>query len=252
LSETKTHLYDVKDLEDFKCASETLAELIISETITEIWTPSIHQIEKWWSQDILRIIGYIMHSIHNIENHYSEKTLNLLKIAFCRVMITHSSASFNHQSMSFRKQNNLSIFNKATDDIKLTWIAAVNDIYRAAQTAIPLSPRVFLCDARQLSTLLPHNYYTCVITSPPYPNRMSYIRELRPYMYWLGYLNDGREAGELDWQAIGGTWGIATSNVGKWFPPTKRSIPHAGFTEIIEKISMKSDILSRYVHKYFY
>ncbi|WP_322490103.1 hypothetical protein [Chloroflexus sp.] len=37
-----------------------------------------------------------------------------------------------------------------------------------------------------------------VITSPPYPNRMSYIRELRPYMYWLGYLNNGRDAGELD------------------------------------------------------
>jgi hypothetical protein len=71
-------------------------------------------------------------------------------------------------------------------------------------------------------------------------------------MYWLGYLNDGRKAGELDWQAIGGTWGIATSNVGKWFPPAKRSIPYINFMEIIEKISLKSDILSRYVHKYFY
>ena len=47
---------------------------------------------------------------------------------------------------------------------------------------------------------------------------MSYIRELRPYMYWLSYLRDGREAGELDWKAIGGTWGIATSRVGKWSP----------------------------------
>lgn len=100
--------------------------------------------------------------------------------------------------------------------------------------------------------LLPHNYYTCVITSPPYPNRMSYIRELRPYMYWLGYLHDGKEAGELDWRAIGGTWGIATSYVGKWSPPIKRTIPYVDFTKIIRKISEKSGVLSRYVHKYFY
>lgn len=45
---------------------------------------------------------------------------------------------------------------------------------------------------------------------------MSYIRELRPYMYWLGFLNKAKEAGELDWKAIGGTWGIATSRLSCW------------------------------------
>src|SRR6185437_15229209 len=97
-----------------------------------------------------------------------------------------------------------------------------------------------------------HNQYACVITSPPYPNRMSYIRELRPYMYWLGYLQDARSAGELDWQAIGGTWGFATSSVAKWKPEADVPIPHRGFMEIIERIDERSPILSRYVHKYFY
>jgi hypothetical protein len=81
---------------------------------------------------------------------------------------------------------------------------------------------------------------------------MSYIRELRPYMYWLGYLCDGREAGELDWQAIGGTWGVATSNVGRWSPPEPRAIPCPGFPHIIANIAEKSGLLARYVHKYFY
>jgi hypothetical protein len=45
---------------------------------------------------------------------------------------------------------------------------------------------------------------------------MSYVRELRPYMYWLGFLANGRDAGELDWRAIGGTWGIATSRLADW------------------------------------
>jgi hypothetical protein len=167
-------------------------------------------------------------------------------------MIVHSNASFNHQSMSFKKKDNFSIFNQVLDDIKATWDSVVNEIYNAAQSKVLMPPQAILCDARDLPSSLPHNYYTCVITSPPYPNRMSYIRELRPYMYWLGYLNAGKEAGELDWKAIGGTWGVATSNVSKWVPDSQKCIPYAGFSDIVKKIAVRSDVLSRYVHKYFY
>src|SRR4030095_8628327 len=68
----------------------------------------------------------------------------------------------------------------------------------------------------------------------------------------LGYLADGRAAGELDWQAIGGTWGAATSNVGKWTPPAPRPIPFPGFERILREVAGRSPLLSRYVHKYFF
>jgi hypothetical protein len=80
---------------------------------------------------------------------------------------------------------------------------------------------------------------------------MSYIRELRPYMYWLGYLSDGRQAGDLDWQAIGGTWGCATSNLAKWNAAGDDSIPYAAFDRIVAQIRAEHDLLGRYVHKYF-
>ena len=35
-------------------------------------------------------------------------------------------------------------------------------------------------------------------------------------MYWLKFLETGEEAGELDWKAIGGTWGSATSKLNTW------------------------------------
>jgi len=66
------------------------------------------------------------------------------------------------------------------------------------------SSKVVLGDARDLAQEA-DGLFDLVITSPPYANRMSYIRELRPYMYRLGYLDDGRDAGELDWSTIGGT-----------------------------------------------
>ena len=92
-----------------------------------------------------------------------------------------------------------------------------------------------------------------LITSPPYPNRMSYIRELRPYMYWLDFLKHKKQAGELDWQAIGGTWGVATSRVASWkkgddvfFPRYLVSILHE-----ITKAGASGNVLSCYVGKYF-
>ena len=35
-------------------------------------------------------------------------------------------------------------------------------------------------------------------------------------MYWLGYLSSGKQAGDMDWQTIGGTWGSATSRLSGW------------------------------------
>jgi hypothetical protein len=132
------------------------------------------------------------------------------------------------------------------------WEQAIAAIGKAASTSIEVEPRALLCDARSLASELAPNRYSCVITSPPYPNRMSYIRELRPYMYWLGYLRDGRDAGELDWQTIGGTWGIATSNVAKWIPEKGTQVPFSGFDGIVASIAAKSQVLARYVQKYFH
>ena len=77
---------------------------------------------------------------------------------------------------------------------------------------------------------------------------MSYIRELRPYMYWLGFLTNGRQAGELDWAAIGGTWGCATSNLNSWEPCPEQTIPYPRFDRIVGAISKDHKILGRYVH----
>ena len=223
------------------------------------WRPALHQIEKWWDGPTLHALAAIYDGIRNPRRERAPRISDLLTIAFCRVMIQTANVSFGHQSMSFkRKGDNGRLIVEPPDDagarVAATFLAAADEVADSLQVEPPTAEcRVVLGDSRDLCAALSigRRRYTAVITSPPYPNRMSYIRELRPYMYWLGYLSDGRAAGELDWNAIGGTWGCATSLLNTWAPNGHGGIPFPQFERIIRSISASHALLGRYVHKYF-
>lgn len=184
----------------------------------ELWEPPLHNIGRWWAPGPLAGLKALRRALD--ESALPQPGRDLLDVAFCRTAIGCSNAAFNHQSMSFRTAPTLD--NTAVDSTALVagaFARAAGEVADSAATALPGTGLVVAGDARDIAdgesgpALAPCDF---LITSPPYANRMSYIRELRPYMYWLRYLADGRSAGELDWQAIGGTWGIATSRVAGW------------------------------------
>ncbi len=234
----------------------TETQIIAEETISALkyksadkhWLPPIHNINRWWSEDAQLLLAQIKFEIFS-RTKAESPTQDLLLTAFCRLVIELSNAAFNHQSMSF-KTNSYSLFESdERENSLLQFLSIVRQIGDAAATRLSGKVEVFHRDSRNVTAEC-GKLYDCVITSPPYPNRMSYIRELRPYMYWLGYLTEAREAGELDWQAIGGTWGIATSRVEKW-QPNGLNIESENFYQIIGSICPHSKVLSNYVHKYF-
>lgn len=214
------------------------------------WAPPIQDIQKWWSEPTLQALSALFARISEVP---ASRTRDLLHVAFCRTVIETAAVSFGHQSMSFRRADpQPMLFNEPASELVLGHFErAVVDVVKTAGEPPTGSVTVFLGDSRSLNKFLPPQRYSAVITSPPYPNRMSYIRELRPYMYWLGYLSDGRQAGELDWKAIGGTWGCATSLVAKWEANPKITVPWKGFDDCVKGIKKHSDLLGRYVHKYF-
>lgn len=223
------------------------------------WKPDLHQIEKWWDAPTLHALAALCDAIRNPSRDRADGVSDLLRVAFCRVMIQSANVSFGHQSMSFKKKDDdaglveetpIQTANRIAD----AFVVAASEIADSLSIEPPTADcRVFLGDSRDLPAVLPEGErgYTAVITSPPYPNRMSYIRELRPYMYWLGYLSDGRAAGELDWKAIGGTWGCATSMLNTWTPNGHGDIPFPHFDRMIRDIGKGHALLGRYVHRYF-
>jgi DNA modification methylase len=248
-AKVKTANYTDEDcFEAREIAQAVVSQLKEHTGKNDLWLPPIKNIERWWPADKRILLAQINHEL-NERMPSRAPVKDLLLIAFCRILIEWSNAAFNHQSMSF-KQTAPSLFSYSErENLLLGFIDTVSEILHSAKQFIPGQVRAILSDSRSVPE--PEDrLYDCVITSPPYPNRMSYIRELRPYMYWLGYLQEAREAGELDWQAIGGTWGIATSRVEKW-QPDGASIEYKDFYRIIKRIDDRSRVLANYVHKYF-
>ncbi|MEK7408306.1 MAG: hypothetical protein AAB225_24810, partial [Acidobacteriota bacterium] len=217
--------------------------------------PPLHNIERWWKPDELRFLCSLKGALESSLGD-DQVSSSLLMVAFCRTLIRLSNAAFNQQSMSFKADDyNLTLLDHHGSDRVRTDLF-MEDVGYVLDSALdnPAGHGVVVYgDARKIEKLVP-GLYDVVVTSPPYPNRMSYIRELRPYMYWLGFLKDPKQAAELDWASIGGTWGAATSRLSEWRgaddgfrPPYFRAI----IDRIADERNTSGHLLSNYVLKYW-
>jgi len=240
--------YDKSVIADVEAAGRAVMAKPLLRKLVPADEPPMHRIERWWSSADRIQLRYLKAAIDRVSP--SKAARDLLLVAFCRLAIRLSSAAFNHQSMSFkdRAQGALDF----AEDPKTLFQQELRIVCRGASCNPKGRASVILGDSRRLD----HRFdgrFDLVVTSPPYANRMSYIRELRPYMYWLDYLRSGREAGELDWQAIGGTWGIATSRLSKWRPSGDVWLPselREAVSRISESEQSNSRLLASYVERY--
>lgn len=191
-----------------KITIDGLKEVTLDKS--DVWVPPMRNIERWWSSSTLLALGNLRSFLSET---WGEPTMegeqNLIWIAFARLVIDCSAADFNHISVSFKEETQ----DFGSDIFKNMFMERLRMIVDSAKNELTGHVRIYHNDSRYLE--VPETY-DLVITSPPYPNRISYIRELRPYMYWLKFLSSGEEAGEIDWKAIGGTWGSATSKLHTW------------------------------------
>lgn len=256
LARAKTRSYSATQIERFRGLATRFDGSFSASATRRVsaWIPPLHQIEKWWTRPVLAALANAREAIAAAEHAESAEVVDLLKLAFSQTLIASANVSFGHQSMSFKRGKDGATKSDAAASrarALSAWRAASATLAGSAASPILRVPTARACDARVLGTAFTKARFTRVITSPPYPNRMSYVRELRPYMYWLGYLADGRAAGELDWSAIGGTWGTATSRVARWEPSGDERVPYRGFAKLVARVEEKSPVLARYIHKYF-
>lgn len=213
-----------------------------------LWIPPMKNIERWWNGDTLFVLAALRSYLAltwGMPSH--DGSHNLLWVAFARLVIETSAADFNHISMSFKEKTEE--YTHAA--IISLYLDILKGILHSATGKLKGHAVIIHGDSRILNK--DNSKADLVITSPPYPNRISYIRELRPYMYWLGFLETGEQAGELDWKAIGGTWGSATSKLSLW-KSENENLPQELF-DVCSKIEHSDNkngkTMSLYVLKFF-
>ena len=256
LGRAKCRNYSVQDISDARRASAQAVHAAKTRDGGNAPIPPMHRVDRWWDGEVLRGLAALKGALD--ESNRDAPADDLPLIAFCRAMIGMSNAAFNHQSMSFQKSRDgqVGMFaqDRRFDETLGRFEREVENVLESVTDAIPGSATVNLDDARAMESV-ESDSIDAIHTSPPYCNRMSYIRELRPYMYWLGYLSSGKQAGDMDWQAIGGTWGSATSRLSGW--DSTLTLPlDDGFKATIGAIESSDGrnarLLASYVHKYFY
>ena len=249
----KTDFYSNDEIKTALAASDAVIEIISNNDIIPAEPPPIHNILRWWNTEELNYLCKLKAALEKLLPGASN-IKNLLLITFCRLIIELSNVAFNHQSMSFKENNMVQrqLF-RVQDKFNLIFKGELKKVLESAAHNPIAKPKIVECDSRFLKCDI-SGKFDLLITSPPYPNRMSYIRELRPYMYWLGYLTNGRDAGELDWQAIGGTWGIATSRLSDWNRSSEGFYPDY-LDNLLSKVAdfnnKNGKILSNYISRYF-
>lgn len=250
LGQAKTAQYSGAEIASTQQACIRVIESMKRETVEPVKAPPIHNIERWWSQEVLEFLCALRASIE-AESEDASPERTLLLVAFCRTLIGLSNAAFNHQSMSFKNDRQLHL--PLPINMSRGFSKDVQFVLEGAGENPGGTGRVVFGDSRNLAEVV-EGPFDLVITSPPYANRMSYIRELRPYMYWLGFLDSGRDAGELDWMAIGGTWGVATSRLLDRERPAE-PFEHQLLNEALDRIAHRDNksgkILANYAAKYF-
>lgn len=251
----KTARYPDTAGEELELAADRILDELHSSGGRQVDPPPIRNIERWWSPSALNFLRSLKAGIEDYASEdLPESTTDLLRVCFCRTLIKISNAAFNHQSMSFDDDSRqLSMF-EAEQHFRAVFLHDVGFVADSLHPNPITIPRLLQGDARRVGDYVSFGVDK-VVTSPPYPNRMSYIRELRPYMYWLGYLKQAREAGELDWRAIGGTWGIATSRLSEWCRDEQGGYYPSYFKEILRKIANDKNMhgleMANYVARYF-
>ncbi len=214
------------------------------------WLPDIHNITRWWCEHTLKVLAALRQALVNQFGEPKKEDVSALAwIAFCRLIIETSAAAFNHVSLSFHDD----VTKYEIEQIEFWYLKIVDAIAQSASEDIAGSATVYFADCREPVSINDVKY-SHIVTSPPYPNRISYIRELRPYMYWTKFLDTASEAGELDWKAIGGTWGVATSRLQNWesngvelSDSLKRVV-----SQILQTEEKNALLMANYVWKYFH
>jgi hypothetical protein len=214
----------------------------------DLHIPPIHNPMRWWRPDVLTDILIIKRSIVKCE---SEAVRDFFRLCLGGVLVPDlTNITLGRLQLHFidRSRDRIDALSTFVQHAK-SMIADIENaravLSRAGCAEILLQDST---DVQNLSFTRPIN---CVITSPPYPNRYSYVWNTRPHLFMLDLISSGKAATEIDRKTIGGTWGTATSELMKGIiAPISARIGDI-LEPIVSEIRARDNLMANYAMHYF-
>ncbi len=208
--------------------------------------PPIHNAERWWSPGNLMQLVCLRRLALEFEADPEHR--DLIRMGILGILVPVSNAKHNHVSLTFADKPLPTVDLRGILAKKLSQI--VDDL-QAVQNLPRAEATIHFGNSKHVASILPRRpKVSAVITSPPYPNRFSYARETRPHLFFFDFIADARAVGELETDAIGGTWGKATSVLAKRIEPGNSLIAQL-ISPYTDAINGSGELMANYVTKYF-
>ncbi len=210
--------------------------------------PPIHRVDRWWREDVLKDMLILKKAISSGRGETTE-TIQFFQLAFLAVLVPDlTNVSLGRLQLHFidRDEDSISVWDSFESHVTLMIEDVGSELgrYEARQN-------IYLQNATEVRA---ENYdwrADIVITSPPYPNRYSYVWNTRPHLYMLDYISERHEAGLIDLDTIGGTWGVATTRLKKGVVEPAYPIVDELISPIADSIRKSDNLMANYLMKYF-
>lgn len=213
----------------------------------KLTVPPIHNPFRWWRRDVIKKALCIKLAIQKSAPSQDIKDFFMLVIA--GVLVPDLT------NVTLGKLQ-LHFINRDKDVIDVWEIFS-----KHAQTMIsdlekiPLANggagNLYHVDSTSEKLPSPNLLANLVITSPPYPNRYSYVWNTRPHLYFLDLFDTPRQASDLDKKTIGGTWGTATSILMKGIVAPENDVIKEVIFPIADEIRKSDNLMANYLVNYF-
>lgn len=212
--------------------------------------PPIHNPTRWWRPDVLVRVLFLRQAISEVQDNDIRR---FLLLALAGVLVPDlTNVELGRLQLHFieREEDEIDVWKSYSKHVHIM-LDDLETIRKYSKVKESDDTKCYLQDALDLSNLRLNGLVSAVITSPPYPNRYSYVWNTRPHMYMLGFMKSKREAGLLDQRTVGGTWGIATSELAKGvILPANQAVSDV-MKEIVEELRLRDNLMANYVVHYF-
>lgn len=211
--------------------------------------PPIHNPTRWWRPDVLVQLLFLRRSIMETKD---VRIRRLLLLAFANSLVPDlTNVTLGRLQLHFIDRIGHQIDVWSTVSNQISQIAHDLETIQNIEETEYGSGQCFLQDSLDLSRFRHDQKVSAIVTSPPYPNRYSYVWNTRPHLYMLGYFDTARQASILDKKTIGGTWGTATSELAKGTFEPENSAVASVVGPVVDQIRLSDNLMANYVMHYF-